>query len=342
VLNVNTNRGSAGPHAMLLFNIVQQLRHNPQHAREFLDLYSGGYSPKCSAPVVDGVTIIDTFETQNIIEHNNFGCPDLRSSDDSIFGKPSREGPFSSAGVWTRASFINHACDGNARYAFIGDLMLIHASKDIAKGDEILMPYHIADSDPRLTVKALQDWGFKCDCPLCVADGKTPFDQIHKRVTLSKEASAFVDDNKKYLHTHIGVSQALINKAESLYAEIEATYDKQLYDGLPRRALEDLGTWLFAALNDPYTQREGIEAALKHLRNNGFKIAIKGKSVNIDPHTGYVMPTVVDAGLFAAHIYEHLGQKKLSKQFKSFAKRTFRILYGESGFFDQTHGCVEG
>jgi len=79
MLNVNTNRAFAGPRALLFLNIVKQLRQNPQHAGPFLHLYAGGYHPRCTAAIIDNTAVIDIFQTQAIIEHNVFGCPDIRS-----------------------------------------------------------------------------------------------------------------------------------------------------------------------------------------------------------------------------------------------------------------------
>lgn len=56
--------------------------------------------------------------------------------------------------MWIKASYINHARVSNAFRSFIGDLMIMHAMKDVAKGTEITMPYRTPDWDAAETRKA--------------------------------------------------------------------------------------------------------------------------------------------------------------------------------------------
>jgi hypothetical protein len=69
----------------------------------FLDLFVGIYSPRYKATtiVVEGVTVIDTFEVQAIIQHNVFGCSDVRTADAQVH--TGKIDPSSSAGIWTVA-----------------------------------------------------------------------------------------------------------------------------------------------------------------------------------------------------------------------------------------------
>lgn len=338
MLNVNTNRASAGSHALLFLNTVKNLRQNPQHAGSFLELYAGDYSPKCAATIIDDTAVIDTFQTEAIIEYNVFACPDVRTSDNSNSHQLSVENP-DSAGIWVTPSYINHACDGNARRAFIGDLMLIHATKDIAKDEEILMPYRVADSDPSKTMDEFKHWRFKCECEICVAENKTAPDQRKKRLRLIKEADTFVTTHKQ--DSHIATSADWIKKGEALYAKLQATYNSDLFKTVPRLGLEHLESWLCRAYESPATPRKATEAALKHLENSGFKIVVKNKQVKIDRRTGCVMPTVIDAGVYAAHAYKFLDQEAVSKHFMDFAKETYRTMNGELRGFEDRYGKME-
>uniref|UniRef100_A0A914PLT3 SET domain-containing protein n=1 Tax=Panagrolaimus davidi TaxID=227884 RepID=A0A914PLT3_9BILA len=63
----------------------------------------------------------------------------------------------------------------NAYRTYYGDVMVIHATQDIKKGDEIYLVY----VDPLLGFserkKKLNDWKFTCDCKLCEIDSKDPY-----------------------------------------------------------------------------------------------------------------------------------------------------------------------
>ena len=117
--NLNTGSTVTGPQITLQANLVQKMMHNRSLAKEYLKCYDIGYEPKCEAEVVDGVTAVDAFQTMAIIEGNAFACPTTRSSD--LVGKSAEELQLGSVGFWVTAAYINSACDGNARRAFIGE-----------------------------------------------------------------------------------------------------------------------------------------------------------------------------------------------------------------------------
>jgi len=157
----------------------------------------------------------------------------------------------------------------------MGDLMLIHATKDIAKDEEIMMPYRVADPDSSMTIDVLKHWGFECECEICVAESKTSPDQKKERMRLIKEAAFFVTTHKQ--DNFIPTPAVLIRKAEVLYSKLEATYDSAVFKNIPRFGLDHLGSWLCRAYASAVTLRKAIEAALKHLKNSGFDIVVKGK-----------------------------------------------------------------
>lgn len=117
--NLNSGSTVTGPQVNLQANLVQQMLHNRSLAQEYFKCYDGGYEPRCKAEVVDGVTAVDAFQTMSIIEGNAFACPTTRSSD--LVSKSAEELQLGSVGFWVMAAYINSACDGNARRAFIGE-----------------------------------------------------------------------------------------------------------------------------------------------------------------------------------------------------------------------------
>ena len=55
------------------------------------------------------------------------------------------------------AAYTNHACNGNAMRSFIGDMIIMKATRDINKGEEILMPYRLPHVDNNVTQEELQN-----------------------------------------------------------------------------------------------------------------------------------------------------------------------------------------
>lgn len=60
---------------------------------------------------------------------------------------------FHSCGVWPLASYINHSCNSNARRAFIGDMMIVRATRDLAPDEEINFWYHTPSWKKMMTAK---------------------------------------------------------------------------------------------------------------------------------------------------------------------------------------------
>jgi hypothetical protein len=71
--------------------------------------------------------------------YNVFGCPDTSlNTHKDILASASREPTeFGSCGIWTKASYLNHSCVSNARRAFIGNMMVVRATRDLAADTEL-------------------------------------------------------------------------------------------------------------------------------------------------------------------------------------------------------------
>lgn len=118
--------------------IVEKLRWNPQQAAKYLDLFDGGTFENKDAKTVDGMVVVDIFQVQAIAVLNSFCCPNVKSSD--LKERDGEDGT-EAAGVWLHAARTNHSCLPNAVPAFIGDMMIIRAIREIPAGEEILMSY---------------------------------------------------------------------------------------------------------------------------------------------------------------------------------------------------------
>lgn len=95
-----------------------------------------------------------------------------------------RENPnYHTCGIWLLASRINHSCMSNCRRAFIGDMQIIRATKDLPAGTELVFSYEIPNAvdDYDEAQDRLKHWGFWCDCEICMDKIMTPRETLLRR-----------------------------------------------------------------------------------------------------------------------------------------------------------------
>ena len=336
ILNINTGRGQMGSHASLMFSIVGKLRCNPKQATRFLDLYDGGYQPKRPPTQVDNTTVVDAFQVQATIEHNCFGCPEVRSSDIRYQRSEKASETLGSVGIWITPSYINHGCFGNACRSFIGDMMIVRATGDIARDEEIIMPYRIAGSDIEKSGKLLKKtWGFECDCSVCVAESKTPVAQRKKRQKVLREVSSFLLAHK--LTQQYRPGDAVVNRATQLYKDLEKAYDGKHFEKVPRAGLVDLGIWLCQAYSTAATIQRSLDTAEKVLSCAGFHVDVQKGILSVERIRASLDSHVIDAAVYAAHAHFYQGRRELGKQYEDFARKLYGTLYGELRGFDERY-----
>ncbi|KAK3723912.1 hypothetical protein LTR37_001396 [Vermiconidia calcicola] len=335
IMNLNTNRMDSGTHATRLFKTVGKLLYNQSQAKRLLDLSDGEYTPKCSAHIFDDVVSVDTFQTQAILERNGFACADVRSCDE----KEDRKDKLSSStGVWITASCINHACAGNAWRSFIGDLMIIRATKDISKGSELLMPYAVVEAENNKTQDSLQkSWGFTCDCSICAAEKKVSSSHRTQCENITKEIDTFLTDHKH--STSARASKTVINNAEKLYCRMKGPYTDELFQYLPCVGLINLSLWLCTAYSTSSSPAKVIHAAITVLRDLGYEVQLTGSNVTIDRTHAYLEPTAVHAVMYAAQACYQQGKRDLYAELEEIGKEMYVTFYGELRGFEKTYGA---
>jgi hypothetical protein len=219
-LNSKTQRRATGTTAGLLFQLIDKLNNNPEIAERFFNLQDDNYAPQTPLKPVDGVVPVDAFRTLAILDHNCYGCPTVRSSSNAAQAQLASSTGYPSSGVWIHASYINHACNGNAMRSFIGDMMIVRATRNVKQGEEICMPYRLPHPDNSVTQAELQKiWGFKCDCSLCRAEAATPGIEKKQRQELIGKAAEFISKNKP--QDGVKFDKKTIEQAARLYERLE-------------------------------------------------------------------------------------------------------------------------
>ncbi|THY25749.1 hypothetical protein D6D01_04930 [Aureobasidium pullulans] len=156
-------------HVAIWVEAVRKAFHNPSLSHHITGLSDGTTPSTESDPlIVDDMLVIDVFRMQNIIEHAAFGF----TADEIRIRKDVQKAfKADSSGVWPVAARMNHSCLFNASRGFVGDFMIVRASKDILQNEEVTVMFCPAYGNFEQLQQNLEGWGICCDCRLCKAEG---------------------------------------------------------------------------------------------------------------------------------------------------------------------------
>ncbi|KAJ0333085.1 hypothetical protein KNSL1_013755 [Colletotrichum chrysophilum] len=227
LINLGTKRMAMGGQANLVNTIVQKLHHNPQMASRFVELHRGDYCVAEPSPAEEPP--VDTFLVEKIVSLNCFGAP--RSSRENM-ENPQKQAAaaHTTCGAWIVASHINHSCVSNCRRSFIGDMMIVRATKDIDADAELLIRYQQPKpgDDYQATQKSLENWSFTCQCKLCEDKKSTPAQTWQRRRALLRNLGQIMEA----CETPAQESQAerLLEQLDQYYPEIEGALRLELWE----------------------------------------------------------------------------------------------------------------
>lgn len=242
-------------------SVVGKMINNPAMGSEFLQLHhiQEGYGTHVDE--IDGRAVVDTFQVHDMVAGNAFATP------------PYKENRLSS--IWVRSAYINHSCIPNAERMSLGDMLLIHCTRPIAKGEEILISYIGFDRDDSRTKDLASNWGFQCDCLLCLADAKCSKTTLtHRERLVSQTRAMYKDMTPERVRT-----MNLFATLEFHANAIAATYDSELYLGLPTTALISIQALLLHAyiVGEDISGIDRTDQAL--LRTLGYVVETKNGEI---------------------------------------------------------------
>ncbi|KAL7622761.1 hypothetical protein AAE478_006439 [Parahypoxylon ruwenzoriense] len=315
-----------GGKAHFIPQIVQKFYYNLETSEVFKDLHHGDYNA-ISIPEIDGMPIIDTFLVENIISLNYFGSPRtsqhmLRSSGDN----DEKETSDSTCGIWTLASRINHSCVNNCYRTFIGDMQIIRAYQDLEANIELRYSYW--NTPLGATYEEAQarckNWGFTCDCSLCLDMKSTPEKTLQKRKDLNSDLDSVIKGPR---------SNAQIWRAQGLLKQLENTYPTS---STPLRfELAESYYWLGFALIEEGKLTKALEMHINGLEALGFKvIACPPRKDTKKPkfeiqRWGMPNDSTFVAFLSISDTYKTL-EPELCEAAKHYAETAYSICIGES------------
>lgn len=159
------------------------------------------------------------------------------------------------------ASYINHSCMSNSRRAFIGDMMIVRASRDLPADTEITFWYESPmPCVPRDLPMNLQHWGFICDCMLCQDIERTSKSVLATRERLSSQIPKLIKKNRSNLQL-----------VEAAVSRIADTFTQPAHE-IPRLCLYPL-YFSLATIHASFNNSEkAIQFGLMTLESLGFVI----------------------------------------------------------------------
>ena len=277
------------------------------------------------------------FLVERIISLNVFGCPvsslashtEARDRYPPLANKITEQKAHHSCGIWVHASYINHSCTSNARRAFIGNMMIVRASRDMGAGTEITFWYHSPDG-----ISARHDkhkhWGFVCGCAICLDARTTDALILRKRQKL-------IEDLKRIFNSS-ALRHAETEKIERLLDTLNQTYTQPAED-VPRLLLWDPQlalTRIYVAQNKA---SKSMKSAVKVLTSLGFGVVGADSS-----HTrfavlrwGLVEDHLVETFLHIRTAFTAMGAREDSERAEEYARTTYKILVGEDVSFNASY-----
>lgn len=228
------------------------------------------------------------------------------------------------------ASYINHSCLSNARRSFIGDMMIVRASRDLPSNTEITFWYKSPISrDPKEFPLNLQHWGFKCDCILCQEAQSASSSVLSTRNRISADLQRLFKTPKMNLR-----------KIEDRISNLAGTYSQPASE-VPHLTLDSAYLSLAAIYASSRKLEKSVEFALKTLESLGF--VIKGGNLPrvsnaplVVKKWGLMNDGVVGCWMILCFAYRELAPT-LASQAERYARVSYKICVGEDETFDKTY-----
>lgn len=197
---------------------MSRLAGDPNAASTVYDLYAGptqapspkAYSPTPATAIVlqnplDFSQPIDVPRIEGAISFNVFGIEQL-----TIAAKKLDEKGDHGSGLFTLPSLFNHSCAPNAHRLFFGDVMIIRATCDVTKGQELFISYngHGSEESYQARQYRLSKWLDSCQCSMCASDKIDGEEATNTRGRLLTEAKTW---------TTVSAARSGIKRIEGTY-----------------------------------------------------------------------------------------------------------------------------
>ena len=277
-----------------------------------------------------------SFLIRRIIALNCFGCPlsTLAWHQQPNSTQGTEKDSFYSCGLWPTASYINHSCNSNARRAFIGDMMIARATRDLAPNTEITWWYQVPAANSHAQRKTkLRHWGFACDCPICEDEQNTSDAVLGKRKGLAAGLANLTSPGRRQN------GDAVVAKIEAVVKAMAATYNRPASE-VPRLAIwEAMQKPLMAVVGMKQVQPiRMVKLFLEGFASLGYVIEGGMSGTIVVREWGLMVDGVVASWMLLRDVYR-LAAPELVMPTEGYAKTAYRMVFGEDETFESYGEC---
>ncbi|KDQ14986.1 hypothetical protein BOTBODRAFT_145308 [Botryobasidium botryosum FD-172 SS1] len=259
-----------------LYLSISALYAGPSYPAPPLQLPPPVYAREPPFPAVPDLlrieTSIDVGLIERVIAYNAFNLNDVTRP--PCFACTRDLYKLSSA-LYLLPSLLNHACSANSTWCNFGDLLVVRATKDVAEGGELTIPYIPLEGPWESLSRTYLDRELKhhmnrCDCDECEADRLDGEEACARR--------------EGYLAWLRETQEWTVRRARGLVWDMEATYSADRKRG--RWASARARLILAEAIirkerRNSARLEEAIQEAMKALEENG--IVVLDKSAGLGP-----------------------------------------------------------
>lgn len=350
---------TGGRRLALLQKIAQKVWAEPMQGKELFNLYAPEKDEDRSAgQIVDGRPVCDSTLALSIVKHNAFvifpgKASDLHEHLDPLVpkGNASKLSVADQAcGLWKAASYANHSCLPNATWSWVGDLLVLRATRPIEDGEKVTISYLQSSANPKSRRQRLNDeYGFTCSCALCVADASASTEDIALREEMVKRTKTIKGTVRLISRDFSSKEQTDL---QTVVKTLFKSYDTTAYKGLPKLALAK--PLMLMAQSHLYQATENAisdQAALGRVINCLLDALEVGLGIKLLQHlsssycelqlgpSSHVSSLAVESLIMLAEIHHMFNTcgllgKQRSGPLKFCAKQVYRILYGEDSTFN--------
>ncbi|KAK5170214.1 uncharacterized protein LTR77_004800 [Saxophila tyrrhenica] len=325
-------------------SVVKKLSDNPSLLKQVTSLHSGHAGLGTSKLEVDGNVVVDTFQIHDIVARNAFGMArpsHVRKSDE--FGVcEAHDDNRATHGIWCHTSYLNHSCVPNANRVFLGDLILVRAVGDIARGEELTLGYcsHGEYEERRQNMKSI--WRFDCQCPLCSAEGLDGEALRKSRERLGGEVRSVLQMPEGTNDDDVSEAEFDAVQAQKIQHVVafKATYPAKRYIGLPKYALHFPQQWIANTYYNRGMDDKALVAICDYFKSLGYleaRIGSDGVVLKASKHATVTRDAVRLLGLAvrieASRAPTSKGHAQAALKLEQLAKKLYLTVNGvEAGY----------
>ena len=263
----------------------------------------------------------------------NYTCEDPQCHDPFIV-------PVNAKGVWYLTSLFNRSCLPTAGYAWVANLMVVHAHRDIEADEEITLSYVATGQTYEKRQSTLNNYGMHCSCDLCKAESSLPQPLADRRrefqtpfvpapssknpqeleTTLRKCLSTYPGDAYKDI-PYVGLAKRMLHLGHLYLGPLQSW----------RNAGEETGAKAADCFNATLELCLGI-TLIKDLESPYCELSF---SKHCQPDDDGILALVGLAEL--AVTSGNVTELARSGRLISFAKLLYKLRYGEDWTFDNHH-----